>query len=34
MPSFLFILALVPVLLVVAFVFGNRIRKGSTQIQD
>ena len=30
----LFILALVPVLLVVAFVFGNRIRKGSTQIQD
>jgi subfamily B ATP-binding cassette protein MsbA len=30
----LFILALVPVLLGVAFVFGGRIRKGSTRIQD
>ncbi|MGB8644250.1 MAG: ABC transporter ATP-binding protein [Anaerolineae bacterium] len=30
----LFILALAPVVIVVAFVFGNRIRKGSTRIQD
>jgi ATP-binding cassette, subfamily B, bacterial MsbA len=30
----LFILALVPVVILVAFVFGSRIRKGSTQIQD
>ena len=30
----LFILALVPVLIVIAFVFGRRIRAGSTQIQD
>jgi subfamily B ATP-binding cassette protein MsbA len=30
----LFILALVPVVIVVAFVFGSRIQKGSTRIQD
>ncbi len=30
----IFILALVPVLLGVAFVFGNRIRKSSTHVQD
>ncbi len=30
----LFILALVPVLIVIAFVFGSRIEKGSTRIQD
>ncbi len=30
----LFILALVPVLIVIAFLFGSRIRKGSTRIQD
>jgi ATP-binding cassette, subfamily B, bacterial MsbA len=30
----LFILALVPVLLLVAFVFGSRIEKGSTRVQD
>lgn len=30
----LFILALVPVLILVAFVFGTRIEKGSTRIQD
>jgi ATP-binding cassette, subfamily B, bacterial MsbA len=30
----LFILALVPVVILVAFGFGSRIRKGSTQIQD
>jgi len=30
----LFILALAPVLIVIAFVFGSRIEKGSTKIQD
>ncbi len=30
----LFILALVPVLMLVAFVFGSRIQKGSTDVQD
>jgi subfamily B ATP-binding cassette protein MsbA len=30
----LFILALIPVLLLVAFVFGSRIERGSTKIQD
>jgi subfamily B ATP-binding cassette protein MsbA len=30
----LFILALVPVLLLIAFLFGSRIQKGSTHIQD
>ena len=30
----LFILALVPVLLLIAFTFGSRIQKGSTRIQD
>jgi len=30
----LFILALIPVLLLVAFVFGSRIEKGSTRVQD
>ena len=30
----LFILALLPVILLVAFVFGSRIQKGSTKIQD
>jgi subfamily B ATP-binding cassette protein MsbA len=30
----LFILALVPAVLLVAFLFGNRIQKGSTRIQD
>ena len=30
----LFILALVPVILVVGFVFGSRIEKGSTRVQD
>ena len=30
----LFILALVPVLIIVAIVFGSRVQKASTQIQD
>ncbi len=30
----LFILALLPVLIVIAFVFGSRIEKGSTRVQD
>jgi subfamily B ATP-binding cassette protein MsbA len=30
----LFILALIPALLLVAFLFGNRIQKGSTRVQD
>jgi len=34
-PQFtLFILAIIPVLLVIAFVFGGRIQRGSTKIQD